>query len=453
MDGTTDAKHLSELIDKSTIVNDNGTLKVKKLDGQQVTIAEINHLKGLTMNVMDLVNAFANGGVKVLNTPVNTHADLSTLDRSTFLDGISYIVYVLADETHSGAKTTYLCDKTSETFFGNADSQRNFTTNPINLANEVTGKLDASNIDVDELWKLLTINDTYKTLTTKNEPFGTHGAKAMYDELVADIGNKANATDLANHTSDTDIHITSAERTKWNEVDNKVNKTDITTTIDSSSTDTQVPSAKAIYNKSKNRIIRLENGGDVIAYADYIISESVTDTVRMRDATNSPYGVNNKSNDFYYTIYNMDDYKFKRIVAYDIRKNDMYMIMKNNGKWGTWQRVCTTSVADVEQTTVTFTDTTNYKPSDIVGFKYTVSNGICYVTGGIKCVSPTSSNVIVYTLPKPKLGSLCYKTFSFSSNDTNTTFIVIGAGGKLNLSKGVANTEYRCSFTYPVLEE
>ena len=89
MDSTTNARYLSDLIDKSTVVNDGGVLKVKKLDGQNVTIAEINYLKGLTMNVMDLVNAFANGGVKVLNTPVNTYADLSKLDRSTFLDGIS----------------------------------------------------------------------------------------------------------------------------------------------------------------------------------------------------------------------------------------------------------------------------------------------------------------------------------------------------------------------------
>ena len=125
MDSTTDAKYLSDLIDKSTVVNDNGVLKVKKLDGQEVTITEINYLKGLTMNVMDLVNVFSNGGVKVWETPVNTYADLSTLDRSTFTDGISYIVYVLADETHSNAKTTYLCTKTSTTFFGNADSQRN----------------------------------------------------------------------------------------------------------------------------------------------------------------------------------------------------------------------------------------------------------------------------------------------------------------------------------------
>ena len=282
MDSTTDAKHLSDLIDKQTIVNDNGVLKVKKLDGQNVTIAEINHLKGLTMNVMDLVNAFANGGVKVYERTMPTYADLLTLDRSGFIDEIKYFVYVQSDETHGGAKTTYLCNKTSETFFGNADSQRNFITNPIDLANEVTGKLGTSNIDVDTLWKLLTINDTYKTLTTKDEVFGTHGAKVLYDELVADIGKKANATDLTSHISDTNIHVTTADKTKWNEVDNKStmvtltqaeynqlvadgtidNDTyyiisddseniEITQTISSSSTKNEVPSALATFNLLK----------------------------------------------------------------------------------------------------------------------------------------------------------------------------------------------------------
>ena len=222
MDSTTDAKYLSDLIDKSTVVNDNGILKVKKLDGQEVTITEINYLKGLTMNVMDLVNAFSNGGVKVLNTPLNTASELDTMDRTSFIDGISYIVYVLADETHAGAKTTYLVDKTNTTFFGNADSQRNFTTNPIDLANEVTGKLGTSNIDVDSLWTLLTINDTYKTLTTNNEIFGTHGAKAMYDELTTDIGGKANATDLTTHTGNANIHVTTTDKAKWDKVIDKV---------------------------------------------------------------------------------------------------------------------------------------------------------------------------------------------------------------------------------------
>ena len=402
MDSTTDAKYLSDLIDKSTVVNDNGVLKVKKLDGQEVTIAEINHLKGLTMNVMDLVNAFANGGVKVYERTIPTYADLLALDRSGFIDGIKYFVYVQSDETHDGAKTTYICDKNSTSYFCVSGDHRDFTTNPIDLVNEVTGKLGATNIDVDALWKLLTINDTYKTLTTKDEVFGTRGAKAMYDELVANIGKKANATDLTSHTSDTNIHVTTSDKTKWNKVDNKVDKTSITTTIDSSSTDTQVPSAKAIYNKSKNMLPRLPDGTDVIEYAETFGRELVTETFRIMNATNSPYGVDNEANDFYYTIYNMYDSYYKRVIAYDIRKNGMYMIIKYFGEWGTWQRLCATSVADVpfKKVNLTFPSTVILGKSQTVS--YSIKNGWAHVSIVMQFASPKLNWTVIATeLPKP----------------------------------------------------
>ena len=217
MDSSTDAKYLGELLDNVTIANENGELKVKKLDGQEVTITEINYLKGLTMNVMDLVNMFSNGGVKIINTPVATYAELLTLDKSSFIEGISYLVYVLADENHDNAKTTYLVDKDSETptYFGFADSQRDFTTNPIDLATEITGKLGISNMDSDAIKALFTVDDTYKTETTTNNAFSTHGAKALYDELLLAIGNKANSSDLTAHKDDTDIHVSTEDRTNW----------------------------------------------------------------------------------------------------------------------------------------------------------------------------------------------------------------------------------------------
>lgn len=217
MDASTDAKYLGELLDNITIANENGELKVKKLDGQEVTITEINYLKGLTMNVMDLVNMFSNGGVKIINTPVATYAELLTLDKSSFIEGISYLVYVLADENHDNAKTTYLVDKDSETptYFGFADSQRDFTTNPIDLATEITGKLGIANMDSDAIKALFTVDDTYKTETTTNNAFSTHGAKELYDELILAIGNKANDSDLTAHKDDTNIHVSTEDRTKW----------------------------------------------------------------------------------------------------------------------------------------------------------------------------------------------------------------------------------------------
>ena len=477
MDSTTDAHYLSDLIDKSTVINDNGTLKVKKLDGQNVSITEINYLKGLTMNVMDLVNTFATGGVKVWGTPVNTYADLSTLDRSTFIDGISYIVYVLADETHSNAKTTYLCDKTSSTFFGNADNQRNFTTNPIDLASEVTGKLGTSHIDVDNLWSLLTINDAYKTLTTNNEVFGTHGAKALYDELVASIGGKANTKDLTKHTGDTDIHITTAERTKWNEVDNKVNKTDIVdnltstdtnkplsanqgkilddkkinktsiaTTIDSTSTDTQVPSAKSVW-------------GSLYKICDTQIlvdANKPTSKICMADLTtlNTPSkeGLTTAESSLIISIENRDYWNGQ--ISITMASPEVYVrSVRNAGTWTKWRKLCTTSVKDVAKTNITPSDETIF-----IGFKnnegsnYYVQNGICYVTLWNVKISQTGNTIRTgLTLPVPK-GTRAGTLMTGNGDATPHAFVYVAPAGELNFDVKDANVMLYGSFSYLVAE-
>ena len=398
MDSTTDAKHLSDLIDKQTIVNDNGVLKVKKLDGQEVTIAEINHLKGLTMNVMDLVNAFANGGVKVYERTMPTYADLLTLDRSGFIDEIKYFVYVQSDETHAGAKTTYLCDKTNETFFGNADNQRNFITNPIDLANEVTGKLGISNIDVDTLWKLLTINDTYKTLTTKDEVFGTHGAKVLYDELVADIGKKANATDLTTHTNDTNIHVTTYDKTKWNEVDNK---------------STMVTLTQTEYNQ-------LVANGTIDNDTYYIISDD-SENIEITQSISSSSTKNEVPS---------------AKAVYDKTKN-----------------MCTTTVKDVPTTKINI----NASYISAANCYYEVKNGICYVNfvSGIYVVSSQLDGVTLATgLPKPSVPQVPHTYVLWAGSPSQQVILFVNNDGRLVLHAPVSSNGgcVFTSFSYPVKE-
>lgn len=265
MDASTDAKYLGELLDNITIANENGELKVKKLDGQEVTITEINYLKGLTMNVMDLVNMFSNGGVKIINTPVATYAELLTLDKSSFIEGISYLVYVLADENHDNAKTTYLVDKDSEipTYFGFADSQRDFTTNPIDLATEIAGKLGIANMDSDAIKALFTVDDTYKTETATNNAFSTHGAKALYDELLLAIGNKANNSDLTSHKDDADIHVSTTEKDNWN---GKANTSDLTAHTGDSVIHVTAEN-KTLWNTVSNKVNK-EDGKALLADTD-----------------------------------------------------------------------------------------------------------------------------------------------------------------------------------------
>ena len=267
------------------------------------------------------------------------------------------------------------------------------------------------------------------------------------------VDNKANATDLTTHTSDTDIHITSAERTKWDKVDNKIDKTDITTIINSSSTDTQVPSAKAIYNKSKNSITNLPNVTDIKSYAETFGNLFITDTVRLRDSTSSPYGVDNNINDFYYTIYNMDEIRYKRIIAYDIRKNDMYMIMRNADGWGKWRRVCTTTVADVPTTKINI----NASYMSNANCYYEVKNGICYVNflSGTYVVPSQLDGVTLATgLPKPSAPEVAHTYILWAGLPSQQVILFVKNDGRLVLHASV-NSNGGCiytTFSYPVKE-
>ena len=432
MDSTTDAKYLSELIDKNTVVNDNEVLKVKKLDGQEVTIAEINHLKGLTMNIVDLVKSFANGGVKMYEHTIPTYADLLALDRSEFIDGVRYFVYVIADETHGGIKTTYICDKENTNYFCVSGDHRDFTTEPIDLANEVTGKLGTSNIDVDALWLLLAINDTYKTLTSKNEVFGTHGAKNLYDELVASISNK-------------------------------IDKTDITTTIGPMSTHSQVPSAKTMYDTLK---ITLIGSKQLDAYGKEIVKYPLgrwgTSGMGVKNLTDLPndgvkyveiLGTSDSATPWTvglstrtYRATTEDGAIFTRSITSGEQGG---VIEKDTG----WQKVYSTSVVDVKPIDITSkvsNATVNYNS----GVSYSVKNGICYVQ--FTSVTTTTATNGQYIVPKGTLPSI-------DNSLSNGRYPVVGGGSKSGMVAVDGNTggiKYYggemtifTTISYPVLEE
>ena len=432
MDSTTDAKYLSELIDKNTVVNDNEVLKVKKLDGQEVTIAEINHLKGLTMNIVDLVKSFANGGVKMYEHTIPTYADLLALDRSEFIDGVRYFVYVIADETHGGIKTTYICDKENTNYFCVSGDHRDFTTEPIDLANEVTGKLGTSNIDVDALWLLLAINDTYKTLTSKNEVFGTHGAKNLYDELVASISNK-------------------------------IDKTDITTTIGPMSTHSQVPSAKTMYDTLK---ITLIGSKQLDAYGKEIVKYPLgrwgTSGMGVKNLTDLPNDVVK-----YVEILGTSDSATPWTVGLSTRTyrattedGAIFTRSITSGEQGGviekdtgWQKVYSTSVVDVKPIDITSkvsNVTVNYNSR----VSYSVKNGICYVqfTG----VTTTTATNGQYIVPKGTLPSI-------DNSLSNGRYPVVGGGSKSGMVAVDGNTggikyfggemTIFTTISYPVLEE
>ena len=339
--------NLQTLIDDTTITTTKTNSSSKIYMDIQAAIAECKDdtLKQIAKKV--------SGSYKIATST----AEVTSADYIYLIsNGSNYDLYVLVEgnPTKVGDTSIDLSDYAKLTdldnYYDKTDADGKYAT-----ITTVDGKVDKTDI-VDNL-----------TSTDTNKPLSANQGKVLKDE----VDLKANDSDV-------------------------VKKTDMVTTIDNLSTDTQIPSASAIYNNPKNKIKKLNSGESIIAYAD-TIDEMVTETVEILNIKDSPYGVNNASNDFYYTIYNINNYNFKRIVAYDIRKNDMYMIMKKNGVWGKWQKVCTTSVADSSGTATvsdSATGTVTYK----------VINGVCYVAVQDLANSLNGNQVCNITgLPKPSM--------------------------------------------------
>ena len=334
-------------------------------------------------------------------------------------------------------------------------------TDPVNnvyeqwlLINGTPQMIGTTEMKLDSVYTKDEADDRYALLTDFNT------LTTNFNNLVTSVDNKVDKDKIVTVLDNTvtDDEVASAKVVVY-ELGLKANdgevvkKTDITTTINSTSTDDTVPSTSAIYNKSKNKINEVLSGGDITTYADGITSETVTDTVRIMNGTNSPYGTDNTDNDFHYTIYNIADDRFKRIVAYDVRKNDMYMIMKNAGTWGEWQRVFTTTVADVPVTRINIIN-------GIVNpdCKYQVKNGICYIqfnSGTYTLGGNVSGLQLATNMPIPASGSVSHTYVPWASSDASKQVIVLVDGnGKLLLHApaGANGCNVFCTFSYPVAE-
>ena len=112
----------------------------------------------------------------------------------------------------------------------------------------------------------------------------------------------------------------------------------------------------------------------------------------------------------------------------------------NGQYWTDWQRVCTTSVADVPETVInTFEDETYVKPSNSKVCSYYVVNGYCTVTLETVCLSTTENFVqIISGLPKPK--TTVYSNATDRTMDTNS-----GARGLFQLLSN-GNLRVVCSY-------
>lgn len=362
-------------------------------------------------------------------------------------------------------------------------------------------------IDTNKI-NIATNTSNITNLTTK---IGT-----TYDKLTTAIGAKANTTDLTTHTDDTDIHITTAERTKWNEVVNKANKTEVLLqdkiqTTTGNETHDNVYSAqltKDELDKKANSddvptddyIKSLADGQITANSVDYVSSHVDKSLIPNMSLIKSTYFGNhipsntNRTDDpnettlaiirtkhancptdtMEYIIFTIiTDKKFGSEVSYnDIAEKKQIAIASNNyddiyvrshaynsATWTKWRKVCTTSVADVSRTELDMPTLTEGKFENAFSkniSNYSVKNGVCTLTLTVKCVTPISNlDTVIGSKILPKSANGIVYAFGFDRNmstSTNPIMIQVDAYGNLLFGGGTTGGDYRLTFSYPVAE-
>lgn len=213
---------------------------------------------------------------------------------------------------------------------------------------------------------------------------------------------------------------------------------DITHTINSNSTDKQIPSAKGVYDTLSSFYVSRTVIKDVDLNSITTMGEYHT-----VNCTNKPINI-----DGYLKVYRCNDIYCLQEYS-PLTTPYKYIREQVKGSWTGWQKFCTTSVDDVGVTNITFDSNGNYEVADN-NCKYFIKNGICTILLNVKCISPIDGWLPVATLHKTLNFYVCGTLESNPGVDTLKC--AVNTAGKLQLSQGTAGKTYIGSLMYQVAE-
>ena len=249
----------------------------------------------------------------------------------------------------------------------------------------------------------------------------------------------------------------------FNDVTGFVEKSDITTTINSSSTDSQVPSAKSVWdNAIKDNNIKTYTSLDQlglttpISVGDLFVGLPDDSLLRIQCDNDAITGVPHKNGILIIDKCSNSKFsiEFKISAGGSVDDNTLFIgqLKGVDGTGLSWRRVCATSVADVPLTKIIFRDTTNYEAYNQGTNAYEVVNGICYLQADVTVKNKVMVfNEVLNGLPMSK--TLQHGLVSpWNSNNTNANLLFEIRNGALLLAYGEPSQHHLINIAYPVKE-
>ena len=292
-------------------------------------------------------------------------------------------------------------------------------------------------------------------------------------EIDTKLDLKADKTEILSQDdviTDTSLATTSnvlSATTTIEELDKKVDKDSIATTIDENSTDDEVVGAKTFYDDVSNKNMKAYTTLEQVGLtADVSSMDEILTAIPFGTYFNISTGLFiNRTTLFPGKLQSFGFLKIERtstgrpLILYSEKETDVLYkgYLNGDGNFKAWGRVCTTSVEDVPKTAITFSNKTNYKTFDDAFSYYYVQNGICYLSIYLQCVSPVNTDTRIECtsdIPKPKtqirkivtpweLTNYNVAPIFFCLENTRQNAFIMG---------GNVGTRYLLQFSYPVAE-
>ena len=289
----------------------------------------------------------------------------------------------------------------------------------------------------------------YYTITQADAKFVL---KTDFDSLKTEVERKVNKTDIVDNLTSTDTNKPlSANQGKILD-DKKLNKADISTIIDSSSTNDKVPSEKAVFDAIHEPILMtLSSTSDITALLTKLrsLAPGTNATIKLYDnsgvlfpVTGNYIGTVSVINGNEITVICVNHWYSQHAYTFKVQNDDTSISLN---------KICTTKVADVPTTKLKL-DSNIFIRGDV---SYKVKNGICYVSiFDLIPKSPGNSIVVSNSMPKSDCYILQPLTVAYDKTIPTQPICAKMDSGKTTLYIHSNNNTLSVygSFSYPVAE-
>ena len=323
-----------------------------------------------------------------------------------------------------------------------------------------------------------------KSKTTKNENvWFLYNVKGTYKETMfvgtTEITRDAGSIDLSNYVNKLTDVISTWDFKDLTKIPTMASlKNGITDTINSTSTSTDIASAKGVYDFKNYTIINypdLRANNTITVFSDlvklvplnktwYIVNfkEESLDTADAIEKFGFPTNMNAWGNiqitckqrfDVYRSYYielqtdGNSQFTYRWLgecTSVESQGVEAYAIK--------WRMLCSTSVADKIYTSIPVSNITNATITTGGDLSYSIKNGICYVRiNGLVLSGKGRVTVPTGTFPIPN-NSLTNGHFPVVTNNSNCYLAVLSSSGGLSINCGTGTDTVYTSFSYPVAE-